>query len=236
MYSVIIILIPHCWNILIINVNKLRSRSWLKLTLVRVLREPRKQTTTSPRTNSSLRWDRVSGYSSITAVMMASSPPNWGKKAHKKPMNMQLYILQSRIDCFEISLSCCSTSLFIIFFNIQTTFRILCRSFQNLTYYWFLKTSKGKSLTLISLSSDIIVINFILNCCSFLRIFAYWIIISIFILSVFIYSKDSVMYRFSCTAKRKQDVCWLPWWQQSLWLLWWHVILTEPNLKTNVSL
>lgn len=43
---------------------------------MRVLREPRKQTVMRPRTKSSLRPARTWGYSSITAVITASSPPN----------------------------------------------------------------------------------------------------------------------------------------------------------------
>lgn len=48
-----------------------------KLTFVSVLREPKKQTTTRQRTKSSRLWYKWSGNSSSTAVMIASSPPNW---------------------------------------------------------------------------------------------------------------------------------------------------------------
>lgn len=41
-----------------------------------MLREPRKQTVMRPRTKSSLRLARTWGYSSITAVITASRPPN----------------------------------------------------------------------------------------------------------------------------------------------------------------
>lgn len=57
------------------------------LTLVRVLREPKKHTVTSPSTNTSLLWDRKSGYSSMTAVMMASRPPNW---THTHSLHIQV--------------------------------------------------------------------------------------------------------------------------------------------------